>query len=143
MRGITTTLEDEVRDLPGGKIGWLTRWELCWDEYPKAESYELQVVTSEGTSPKLRRQSDRCFRLEVARGENPKSQGFAGRDVTLAMQSGQLAYRVRAVLAGARTSEWSRLIEAGSSASAAAEEEADQDELVTTTFSDLPLGHKP
>ncbi len=111
--GMVATLEDEVRDLPNGRIAWSTYWKLCWEKYPGAKAYELQTVTSEGTSPKLRRLSEPSFRIEVAAGENEKSEGFVNREIQLALQSGQLAYRVRAVLDDNRFSEWSPLMTVG------------------------------
>lgn len=113
VRGLVATLEDEVSELPGGRIAWSTYWKLCWESYPGAKSYELQPLTSEGISPKLRRQSDRCFRIEAAAGENEKSQGFVNRKLLLALQSGQLAYRVRAILDKKSVSEWSPSIAVG------------------------------
>lgn len=107
VRGLVATLEDEVRDLPGERIAWATYWKLCWQSYPGAKGYELETLTGEGASPKLRRQSEPCLRIEAAAGENEKSRGLLNREVLLALQSGQLAYRVRAVLDGNRVSEWS------------------------------------
>ncbi len=107
VSGLVTTLEDEVRDLPDGQIAWSTYWKLCWDEYPGAQGYELQTMTGEGRSPKLRRQSGRCFRLQAAAGENQKTAGLVNRELQLKLQEGQLGYRVRAVLADNRVSEWS------------------------------------
>src|SRR5947208_15242510 len=68
--GLVAQLEDEVRDLPGDRIGWSTYWRLCWREYPAARGYELETLTGEGASPKLRRQDDRCVRVQAAAGEN-------------------------------------------------------------------------
>ena len=113
VQDLTAELEDEVQDLPGGEIKWSTYWRLCWAGYEGAREYELQVLTSEGASDKLIRQSDRCFRLEVAAGKNPKSQGLLNRDLQLAFRSSQLGYRVRAVLAGGHFSEWSKPLAAG------------------------------
>jgi len=107
VSGLVSTLEDEVRDLPDGQIAWSTYWKLCWDEYPGAQGYEMQTMTSEGRSPKLRRLSGRCFRLQAAAGENPKTAGLMNRELQLKLQEGQLGYRVRAVLADNRVSEWS------------------------------------
>ena len=73
----------------------------------------MQTLTGEGTSRKLRRQHDTCSRIEAAAGENAKEKGLANRDLLLAMQSGQLAYRVRAVLDGDRVSEWSSVMMVG------------------------------
>lgn len=108
VQNLTATLDDEVHDLPDGEIRWTTYWRLCWAKYEGAREYELQAVTPEGASPKLSRQSDTCFRLEVAGGKNPKAQGLLKRDLQLAVRSGELAYRVRAVLADGRASEWSQ-----------------------------------
>ena len=113
MQGFVATLEDDVRDLPEGNITWSTYWKLCWAEYPGAQAYELQTMTGEGASPRLRRQTDRCFRLQSAAGENKKSQGLLNRELQLALQSGQLAYRVRAVLSDGRLSPWSPAMPVG------------------------------
>jgi hypothetical protein len=114
VEGLTATLEDEVRDLPGGRIAWSTYWELCWEPYPGAEAYELKTLTGEGeVSGELRRQEENCFRIKAAAGENEKSEGLKTRDVQLALQQGQLAYRVRAVLGGGRVSEWSKAVPVG------------------------------
>ena len=107
VEGLVARLEDEVRDLPAGRIGWTTYWQLCWAAYPGATAYELQTLTGEGSSRKLRRQGEPCLRLEAAKGENDRAQGLANRDMLLALQAGQLAYRVRAVLHDHRRSAWS------------------------------------
>jgi hypothetical protein len=108
VQNLAAELEDEVHDLTGGEMRWSTYWRLCWANYEGASGYELQALTSEGASDKLRHQSERCFRLEVAAGENPKTQGLLNRDLQLAIRSSQLAYRVRAVLVDGQSSEWSR-----------------------------------
>ena len=113
VQNLTAALEDEVQDLAGGEIKWSTYWRLCWDNYEGARAYELQALTSEGTSDKLRRQSERCFPVEVAAGQNPKTQGLLKRDLQLAIRSSELAYRVRAVLADGQSSEWSKALSVG------------------------------
>lgn len=113
VQEMVATLEDEVRDLPEKRIAWSTFWKLCWKEYPGATSYELEFLTSEGVSPRLRRQSARCFRIEVASGENERREGFVHRNVQLALQWGQLACRVRAVFDEGRVSEWSPAVVVG------------------------------
>ncbi|MBV9791993.1 MAG: hypothetical protein JOZ51_27655 [Chloroflexi bacterium] len=107
VAGLTTTLQDELHDLPDARLAWSTFWQLCWSAYPSATAYELESLTSEGASPVLRRQQDTCYRIQAAAGENAKSEGLAGRDMQLLIQSGQLGYRVRAVLPGNQVSEWS------------------------------------
>jgi len=113
VSGLESTLEDVTQDLSGQRIRWSTYWRLCWTEYPGARAYELQAQTIEGIGPNLRQQTDRCFRIEVAAGENDKSQGFLNRDLLLMLQSAHLAYRVRAVLDANRFSEWSHGVPAG------------------------------
>lgn len=107
VQGIVATLEDKVQELPNQRIAWSTYWKLCWDKYPEAIGYELQTVTGEGKSPKLRQQTSRCFLLQTAAGNNKKSQGLLNRDAILSFQAAQLSYRVRAVLKGDRKSQWS------------------------------------
>jgi hypothetical protein len=111
--GFVATLADEVRELPKHRIAWRTYWTLCWAAYPEARGYELQAVTSEGGSLRPKAVDARCHRLEVAANENRKTEGLRARELQLALQSGQLAYRVRAVLADGRTSTWSPLFGAG------------------------------
>lgn len=113
LEGIVATFEDEVQDLTGKRIAWSTYWKLCWQSYPGAKVYELQTVTGEGVSPKLRRQSDRCFRIQAAAGENQKSLGLFNRDAILSLQASQLSYRVRAVVDENRVSEWSAAMAVG------------------------------
>lgn len=109
----STTLEDEVRDAGTDRIRWSTYWKLCWDEYPGAIAYELQTITAEGSSPKLRRQPSECLRVEMVAGENKRSQGLLRREQMLGLQAGQLAYRVRAVLGDNRVTEWSQSMAIG------------------------------
>ncbi|MCC5667726.1 hypothetical protein LC653_28570 [Nostoc sp. CHAB 5784] len=113
LKEIVATLEDEVQELSDNRIAWSTYWKLCWQSYPGAKAYELQTLTGEGASPKLHRQSDRCFRIEAAAGENLKSQGLFNRKVLLLLQRSQLAYRVRAILDENRVSEWSAAMAVG------------------------------
>lgn len=107
VTGLVATLEDEARALPNGQMAWSTYWKLCWDDYRDAAAYELQALTGEGAARRVRRQSERCFRLQAAAGENSQAQGLLNRDLQLALQQGQLAYRVRAVHKDGRLSEWS------------------------------------
>ncbi len=104
-----------MRDLPGARIAWSTYWKLCWSEYHGAKGYAIQTVTSEGTSSDKRRQVETCFRIQAAAGENDKAQGLVNRNLQLAMQRGQLAYRVRAILENGRVSEWSSPMTVGKS----------------------------
>jgi hypothetical protein len=113
VTGLVSTLSDEVEELPSDLIRWSTYWQLCWEPYPEAKEYELQTVLMEGKSPKLKRQSDRCFRIQAASNENQKSQGLLNRDLILLMHKIHLSYRVRAVLDNNRVSEWSQVMAVG------------------------------
>ncbi|MDZ8024932.1 MAG: hypothetical protein RMX65_034065 [Nostoc sp. DedQUE01] len=113
ITGLVSTLSDEVEELPAELIRWSTYWQLCWEPYPEAQEYELQAVLMEGKSPKLKRQSNRCFRIQAASNENQKSQGLLNRELILLMHKIQLGYRVRAVLDGNRVSEWSQVMAVG------------------------------
>ncbi|WP_242059119.1 MULTISPECIES: hypothetical protein [Nostoc] len=113
VTGLVSTLSDEVEELPSDLIRWSTYWQFCWEPYPEAKEYELQTVLVEGKSPKLKRQSDRCFRIQAASNENQKSQGLLNRDLILLMHKIQLGYRVRAVLDNNRVSEWSQVMAVG------------------------------
>jgi len=113
ITGLVSTLSDEVEELPSDIIRWSTYWQLCWEPYPEAKEYELQTVLMEGKSPKLKRQNDRCFRIQAASNENQKSQGLLNRDLILLMHKIQLGYRVRAVLDDNRVSEWSQVMAVG------------------------------
>lgn len=118
LTGLVASLEDETRDLPDGKLAWTTFWKLCWKEYPEAVEYEIETFTGEGSAKKLRRQAEPCFRVEIAKGKNEKSKGFFNRELMLASISGQLAYRVRAVLSENRVTQWSPLMDASKAATA-------------------------
>lgn len=111
-------LEDETRDLPDGQMAWTTYWKFCWAAFPGAIAYELETMTSEGAARKVRRQAESCFRVEVAKGQNERARGLFNRELMLASLSGQLAYRVRAVLDERRVSAWSAPAEAGRTISA-------------------------
>ncbi|MBW4671206.1 MAG: hypothetical protein KME60_28230 [Cyanomargarita calcarea GSE-NOS-MK-12-04C] len=117
VTGLVSTLYDEVNDLPAERIRWSTYWQLCWQPYPKAQKYELQTVTMEGKSPKLKSISDRCLRMQAASNENKKSQGLLNRELILLMHTVQLGYRVRAVLDDNRVSEWSEVMVVGATTS--------------------------
>lgn len=113
VTGLLGRLDDEVRDLPGERIAWSTYWTLCWRAYPDATRYELQLLTGEGRSRQYRQQHETCVRVEAAAGENARAAGLLDRDLLVRLQTGQLAYRVRAVLPGNRVSEWSTAVAVG------------------------------
>ncbi len=113
VEGFVATLQREVRELPAERMAWSTFWRLCWSRFPGARAYELATLTGEGRSPQLRRQRARCLRLEVAAGENARSERFKDERTQLALTAGQLAYRVRAVRADGGVTRWSRPYAAG------------------------------
>ena len=108
--GMVATLEDEA----GAGGSWRTSWVLCWDADPSAVAYELKTVTGEGASPTLRRQRDRCLRIEAAAGDGPAESRPARRAAQLAAQQGQLAFQVRTVPADGPAGTWSPPVAVGS-----------------------------
>lgn len=102
-------LEDEVSS--GGS--WRTSWVLCWDPSPGAVAYELLTLTGEGASLRVRRQTDRCFRVEAAVGEGTAEDRQARRAAQLAAQQGQLAFQVRSVPAKGEPGAWSPAVAVG------------------------------
>lgn len=111
--GMVATLEDQV----GAAGSWRTTWVLCWDATAGAVAYELKTVTGEGASPQLRRQTDRCLRIEAAAGDGPPAERAARRAAQLAGQQGQLAFQVRAVPAHGPPGEWSPAVAVGAEGS--------------------------
>jgi hypothetical protein len=111
--GLSNRLDDEVEPQAGDLVSWRTFWALCWDPYDGATSYELRVLTGEGSSARLVRQPDRCFRIEAAAGESAPGARAGDRAQLLAAQQGQLAVQVRAVVGRAR-SDWSEPVAVGS-----------------------------
>ena len=108
--GLVATLEDEV----GAAGAWRTRWVLCWDAGPAAVAYEQKTVTGEGASPTLRRQTERCLRIEAAAGDGPAEDRAARRAAQLLGQQGQLAFQVRSVPDHGPPGEWSPAVAVGS-----------------------------
>ena len=113
ISGLNAALVDRVERLPGDRIAWSTDWRFCWQRNPGARGYELEALTGEGSASEPIRQAERCYRIEAAEGENPESQGLRNRRVLLALEQGQLAYRVRPVLAGGRVGAWSEAVAVG------------------------------
>lgn len=111
--GLRTSLLDEIAPMLGDRIRWSTFWRLCWEAYPGATAYELRPLTGEGDPGRLRRQTARCFRIQAAAGENTRSRGLALREEQLALQQGQLAYAVRAILEDGRVTSWSAAVAVG------------------------------
>ena len=105
--GLRANLVDE--DHPYVKRGkarlrWRTFWLLHWEPVPGARAYELQYLTSEGTSSKTTKIAFPPLGLEVANGDNLKSAGLMQRDVQLATIQSLLSVRVSAHLGnGTRT----------------------------------------
>jgi len=110
---LKTSLQDEIKPLPGDRITWSTFWRLCWDADPAVKAYELRPLTGEGDPGTLQRQAGRCFRIQAAAGENKRSRGLALREEQLALQQGQLAYQVRAILTDRRVTPWSAAVAVG------------------------------
>jgi hypothetical protein len=96
-----------------GRVSWAATWTLCWDPMPGAIGYDVQAMTSESASPRLKRVEAPCFSVELAAGEDLPADLPGKRDVQLSMQRSQLAYRVRADFGRNVVGSWSQAIDAG------------------------------
>lgn len=112
--GLVATLEDEVSPAGASATSWRTFWKLCWDAYPGAVAYELRALTGEGAARTVRRQPDRCLRVEAAAGEGADDERPARRAMLLATQRSQLAYQVRAVRGDGSRTGWTDAVAVGS-----------------------------
>ena len=113
VTGFTTSVKTTSEPLSSGLMKWRADWSLCWDPSPNAIGYDLQVLTAEGISPRLRRQLKPCLDVEVAAGEAPPERVEREQRIQMSIQRSQLSYRVRAALPDNRVGEWSREISAG------------------------------
>jgi hypothetical protein len=109
---LRSALMDHARAGRGATVVWSTSWQLCWRAQGRAESFELQPLTSEGAG-RVRRTPRHCFALGVAAGNDRPGARAAHRAEQLATTRSQLAYRVRAIGAGGRCSPWSCVAETG------------------------------
>jgi len=96
-----------------GRLSWAATWTLCWDPVPGAIGYDIQAMTSESVSPRLKHVESACFSVELAAGEDLPADLPGKRDVQLSMQRSQLAYRVRADFGRNVVGSWSPAIDAG------------------------------
>lgn len=110
LRVATSTAATPVAS---GRVAWIATWTLCWDPLPGAIGYDVQPLTSENASSRLKRVQAPCFSVELAAGEDSPPDVQEKRDVQIAVQRSQLSYRVRADFGGNVVSAWSPAIDAG------------------------------
>lgn len=113
VTGFTTSAKTTSAPLLSGLTKWRTDWSLCWEQTPNAIGYEITVLTSEGISPRLRRQTTTCLEVEVAAGETPLEQIERDQRIQMSIQRSQLSYKVRPSLPNDQVGEWSREVSAG------------------------------
>ncbi len=113
VTNLRVALSTVTTPVPSGLVSWTTTWTLCWDPLPGAIAYDIQAMTSESASARLRRSVSPCFMVDVAAGEDLETEVAAKRDTQVAMQRAQIAYRVRADLGSNVVSTWSPAIDAG------------------------------
>ncbi|MSQ43018.1 MAG: hypothetical protein EXR45_02230 [Chloroflexi bacterium] len=113
IAGFTTSVKSTFAPLGSGLVKWRADWSLCWDRTPNAIGYDITVLTSEGISPRLRRQTTTCLVVEVAAGEHPPDRIEREQGIQMSIQRSQLSYRVRAALPNSQVGEWSREVSAG------------------------------
>jgi hypothetical protein len=111
---LRVAISTSATPVSGERVAWTSMWTLCWDPLPGAVGYEIQAVTWETVSTRIRRVEAPCFSVELAAGEDVSSEVEEKRDTQLAVHRSQLAYRVRADFGGNVVGAWSRAIDAGS-----------------------------
>ena len=118
VTGFTTSVKTTSEPLSSGLMKWRADWSLCWDPSPNAIGYDLQVLTAEGISPRLRRQLKPCLEVEVASGEHTQDRIERELGIQMSIQRSQLSYRVRAALSSGQVGAWSRDVSVGEDLSA-------------------------
>jgi hypothetical protein len=100
----SATLVDDVDPAVGT---WSTTWTACFAPPgdPAVVRWEVQTVTAEGVSPRVRELSGGCIDLQLAQGRGTAPVDDPGRTAALA-DAGSLAYRVRAVRADGSATPW-------------------------------------
>lgn len=94
---LTATLEDKTTAtmVDGAEHWqWQSFWILSWQPTAKAVGYAIAYKTAEGTSKKIEIVTEPWFKIEVAKGMNPKSAGLRDRDIQLLTIQSLLAVRV-------------------------------------------------
>jgi hypothetical protein len=101
---VSATLVDDVDPAVGT---WSTTWTACFAPAgdPAVVRWEVQTVTAEGVSPRVRELSGGCIDLQLAQGRGTAPVDDPGRTAALA-DAGSLAYRVRAVRADGSATPW-------------------------------------
>ncbi len=113
VTGFTTSVKTTSEPLGSGLTNWRADWSICWDPTPNAIGYDLQVLTAEGISPRLRRITTTCLEVEVAAGEHSLDRIERELGIQMSLQRSQLSYRIRAALPNDQVGEWSRDVGAG------------------------------
>ena len=113
VTGFRTSVKTLSEPLGSGLTNWRADWSICWDRTPNAIGYDLQVLTAEGISPRLRRLTTTCLEVEVAAGEHPPDRIERELGIQMSLQRSQLSYRMRAALPNDQVGEWSRDVSAG------------------------------
>lgn len=97
ITGLTATLEDEWLPSQTGDVAewtWQTHWVLHWQPVPAATHYEITHKTSEGINPRTTSLRTPSWKIEVAKGKNPRAAGMPTRTIQLLTIQGLLAVRV-------------------------------------------------
>ncbi|ADB75673.1 hypothetical protein [Geodermatophilus obscurus] len=109
----SATTTDDVDTAAGT---WSTTWEACFEPLPGEEDlerWEVQTLTSEGTSPQIEQLDDGCIELQVAQGIGTTPGDDPARLAALS-DAARLTYQVRGVRADGSVTPWSASVAAGS-----------------------------
>ena len=116
VSALSAVLEDDVHEYASkgkAQLRWQTFWVLNWASVEGATHYEIRYKTSEGTSRKVKTVQRPPFRLEVAKGDNAKTQGLLARQVQLDTIGSLLSAQVVARLANGETTPASPWLQVG------------------------------
>ena len=108
----SASVADDV-DVTAGT--WSTTWTACFSSGTgdaEMDHWEVQAVTSEGTSPRIRTLDRDCVELQLAQGSG-SPEGDPGRLAALS-DAADLAYRARGVREDGTVTPWTDPVPAGS-----------------------------
>ncbi len=116
VTGLGAVLQDETHEYVAkgqAQLRWQTFWVLDWTPVEGARHHEIRYKTAEGTSRKVKVVDKPPFRLEVAKGDNPKAKGLVARQVQLDTVGSLLSVRVVARATDGRTTAPSPWLQVG------------------------------
>ncbi|MFD2092442.1 hypothetical protein [Blastococcus deserti] len=109
---VSATSTDDVDAAAGS---WSTTWKACFAPVDGAAvvGWQVQTLTSEGTSPRIEQLPGPCVELQVAHGTGTPADGPAR--IAALSDAASLVYRVRAERTDGSVTPWTGPVAAGTS----------------------------